>query len=58
MVSWENVFVEAHHKNPASKMNDADETSIEDIIMVGSNCHSNIHRNRYIDFEDIHKIFK
>lgn len=51
-------FIEAHHINPVSKMKDGDETSIEDIMMVCSNCHSIIHRNIDIDLEDIKKIFK
>lgn len=51
-------FIEGHHIKPVSKMKDGDETKIEDIMMVCSNCHSIIHRNIDIDLVDIKKIFK
>ncbi len=39
-------FIEAHHIKPVSEMKDGEETNIEDIIMLCSNCHSMIHRKR------------
>ena len=41
-----NNFIEAHHIKPISKMKDGDKTKIEDIVMVCSNCHSMMHRNK------------
>ena len=37
-------FIEAHHIKPVSQMAENERTSIDDIIMVCSNCHSMIHR--------------
>ena len=37
-------FIEAHHIKPVSEMQDGDETSINDIVMLCSNCHSMVHR--------------
>lgn len=39
-------FIEGHHTIPVSEMKDGDETKIEDIVMVCSNCHKMIHRKR------------
>ena len=39
-------FIEAHHIKPVSEMQDGDETSINDIVMLFSNCHSMVHRKR------------
>lgn len=36
-------FIEAHHKKPVSKMVSGDFTTINDFIMVCSNCHSMLH---------------
>ena len=36
-------FIEAHHKKPVSKMISNDFTTINDFIMVCSNCHSMLH---------------
>lgn len=37
-------FIEAHHKKPIAKMVTNDVTTIDDFIMVCSNCHSMLHR--------------
>ncbi|MDD3839391.1 MAG: HNH endonuclease [Clostridia bacterium] len=39
-------FIEAHHIKPVSEMKDNEKTDINDIVMVCSNCHSMIHRER------------
>lgn len=36
-------FIEAHHKTPISKMSPDSITSIDDFLMVCSNCHSMLH---------------
>jgi predicted HNH restriction endonuclease len=37
-------YIEAHHLVPVSEMREGDETGIEDIALVCSNCHRMIHR--------------
>lgn len=37
-------FIEAHHKVPLSQINEEHEVSIDDFMMVCSNCHSMLHR--------------
>lgn len=39
-------FIEAHHIKPVSEMAENEKTSIDDIVMVCSNCHSMIHRKK------------
>ena len=39
-------FIEAHHIKPVSQMTENEKTSIDDIVMVCSNCHSMIHRKK------------
>jgi len=39
-------FIEAHHIKPVSQMQEGERTSIEDLIMVCSNCHSMLHRRK------------
>lgn len=39
-------FIEAHHTIPVSELNEDSITSIEDIALVCSNCHSMLHRKR------------
>lgn len=52
-------FIEAHHLKPVSQMNENEKTSIDDIIMVCSNCHSMIHRKKpWLKHEDIKKILR
>lgn len=47
-------FIEAHHKNPISKMKPGDVTRIEDFIMVCSNCHSMLHiGSEWITYEEL-----
>lgn len=46
-------IIEGHHINPVSEMVDGDETRIEDIKMVCSNCHRVIHKNMNLSFEQI-----
>ena len=41
-----NNFIEAHHIKPVSQMTENEKTSIDDIVMVCSNCHSMIHRKK------------
>lgn len=54
-----NNFIEAHHIKPVSQMSDNEKTSIEDIVMVCSNCHSMIHRKKpWLTFENIKDIIK
>lgn len=36
-------FIEAHHKKPVSKMDPGNFTTVNDFIMVCSNCHSMLH---------------
>lgn len=48
-------FIEGHHINPISNMNDGDVTNVEDIKMLCPNCHRMVHRGieRGIDLEEI-----
>lgn len=39
-------FIEAHHIKPVSEMTEGQETKIEDLVMLCSNCHKMIHRKR------------
>lgn len=39
-------FIEGHHVIPVSEMKDGDETKVEDIVLVCSNCHRMLHRKR------------
>ena len=52
-------FIEAHHKNPISKMNPGDITKIEDFVMVCSNCHRMLHTGDiWISHEELKKRIK
>lgn len=52
-------FIEMHHLKPVSQMQDKDETKMEDIILVCSNCHSMIHRKRpWLLKDEIKEIIK
>ncbi len=42
-------FIEAHHTKPISKRAGAEETKVEDLVMVCANCHRMIHRDRDYD---------
>jgi predicted HNH restriction endonuclease len=40
-------FIEAHHTKPLSTLHeDGEETQVEDIVLVCSNCHRMLHRRR------------
>lgn len=52
-------FIEAHHIKPVSQMTENEKTSIEDIVMVCSNCHSMIHRKKpWLTVDKIKSIIK
>ncbi len=38
--------IEGHHTKPVSKMDDNEETRVEDIALVCANCHRMLHRKR------------
>ncbi|WP_170291562.1 EVE domain-containing protein [Heliobacterium mobile] len=39
-------FIEVHHTKPISEMKENDETSLDDLAVVCSNCHRMLHRRR------------
>ena len=39
-------FIEAHHTIPISELKPGDQTKIEDIVLVCSNCHRMLHKKR------------
>ncbi|CAN5118301.1 hypothetical protein BH10PLA2_BH10PLA2_00150 [soil metagenome] len=39
-------FIEAHHTNPVHAMVEGDETSVEDLALICSNCHRIIHKTK------------
>lgn len=50
-------FIEGHHSKPVSELSENDETKIEDIVMVCSNCHKMLHRKRpWLDKESLQKL--
>ena len=52
-------FIEAHHIKPVSEMQDGEETSINDIVMLCSNCHSMVHRKKpWLTREELKSILK
>ena len=52
-------FIEAHHIKPVSQMTENEKTSIDDIVMVCSNCHSMIHRKKpWLTIDKIKSIVK
>lgn len=52
-------YIEAHHKIPISELNGEQETKIEDIALVCSNCHRMLHRKKTtISIEELKKIIK
>lgn len=52
-------FIEAHHTIPVSSMREDEETKIEDLVMVCSNCHKMIHRKRpWLTKEEIKNLIK
>lgn len=52
-------YIEAHHIKPVSQMAENEKTSIDDIVMVCSNCHSMIHRKKpWLIIDKIKEILK
>ena len=52
-------FIEAHHIKPVSEMQDGDKTSINDIVMLCSNCHSMVHRRKpWLTRDELESILK
>lgn len=52
-------FIEAHHIKPVSEMQDGEETSINGIVMLCSNCHSMVHRRKpWLKREELKSILK
>ncbi|MBU3136178.1 HNH endonuclease [Clostridium gasigenes] len=39
-------FIEGHHLKPVSELVEGEQTKIEDIVLVCSNCHSMLHRRK------------
>lgn len=39
-------FIEGHHMKPVSELKEGEQTRVEDIALLCSNCHSMIHRRR------------
>ena len=46
-------FIEAHHTIPLESLSPGDETKIEDIALVCSNCHSMIHRGNTLNIIEL-----
>jgi predicted HNH restriction endonuclease len=52
-------FIEAHHLNPLSSSDSARITSLDEIILVCSNCHRMLHRNNFsIDPESLRRLLE
>ena len=51
-------FIEGHHKKPVSEMSEGMKTSVEDIVMVCSNCHRMIHRKPNITLEELKELIR
>lgn len=50
-------FIEAHHSKPVSQMKPNEQTKLEDIVMLCSNCHSMIHRYKpWLYKDDLKKL--
>jgi putative restriction endonuclease len=50
-------FIEAHHIKPISELTEGEKTSVNDLIMVCSNCHKMLHRKRpWITQEQLQKL--
>lgn len=50
-------FIEAHHTIPVSEMLPGDETKLEDIALVCSNCHRMLHRYRpWLNMDSLKKL--
>jgi 5-methylcytosine-specific restriction protein A len=52
-------FIEGHHKKPVSELQAGEKTSVNDIVLICSNCHSIIHAKwPYLPFEELQKIYR
>ena len=49
-------FIEGHHKHPISQSDGAVTTTIADIAMVCSNCHSMLHRTPFLSVEELRNL--
>ena len=50
-------FIEAHHTIPVSELKEGEETKVEDMALVCSNCHQMLHRKRpWLTIEKLSKI--
>ncbi|WP_423911183.1 HNH endonuclease [Candidatus Spongiihabitans sp.] len=51
-------FIEAHHTKPVSTLHeDGEETHLDDIALVCSNCHRMLHRRRpWLGMEDLSEL--
>lgn len=50
-------FIEAHHTIPVSELSEDHESKIEDLVMVCSNCHRMLHRQRpWLGKEELEKL--
>lgn len=52
-------YIEAHHTIPVSEMEEGHKTTIDEIVLVCSNCHKMLHRKRpWLNADEIKKILK
>ena len=49
-------FIEGHHKQPISQHDGTVKTTINDIAMVCSNCHSMLHRTPFLSIEELRSL--
>lgn len=50
-------FIECHHKKPISELRIEDETTLDDLAVVCSNCHRMLHRKKaLLSIEDLKKM--
>ena len=53
MENWGENFIEGHHKNPLCERNGQENTKIDDIALVCSNCHRMLHRKDNMSIESL-----
>ena len=52
-------YIEAHHTIPISEMEKGHKTTIDEIVLVCSNCHKMLHRKRpLLNADEIKKVLK
>ncbi|WP_433709127.1 HNH endonuclease [Paenibacillus illinoisensis] len=51
-------FIEAHHKKKLSDMVPGETTKVEDLVMLCSNCHRMIHREKDMTLEELSDLIK